>query len=119
MDPALVVARTAELERQRVAAQAVLANAPPPPSLLGVEEVVQTLTGLHRFPALLAKADPEDRGELYRALGVSLIYRCTDGLEEVKLQVRLGVDLERVGGATSALAPPLFEITARRPILAA
>jgi hypothetical protein len=31
MEPALVVARTADLERQRATAQAVFVNAPPPP----------------------------------------------------------------------------------------
>jgi hypothetical protein len=31
---------------------------------------------------------------------VSLAYRRSEGVEEVKLQVNLGVDLERVGGGT-------------------
>ena len=57
-------------------------------------------SSLHDVPSLLAEADPEDRAELYRALGVSLAYRRSEGIEEVKLQVNLGVDLERVGGGT-------------------
>jgi hypothetical protein len=65
---------------------------------LGVDEVMQTLTSLHRVPSLLARADPEDRGDLYRALGVALAYRRSEGVEEVKLQITLGVDLECVGG---------------------
>jgi hypothetical protein len=61
---------------------------------------METLSSLRDVPSVLAVADPEDRAELYRALGVSLAYRRTEGIEEVKLQVKLGVDLERVGGAT-------------------
>jgi hypothetical protein len=67
---------------------------------LDVDEVRRILSSLHRVPSLLGNVDPEERGELYRTLGVSLAYRRSEGLEEVKLQVRLGVDLERVGGAT-------------------
>ena len=113
MEPALVVARTAELQRERAAAEAVLAKAPPPPSPLTLDEVVYTLSGLHDVPSLLAEVDPEDRAELHRALGVSLAYRRSEGIEQVKLQVNLGVDLGRVGGASRTLATPPVEITAR------
>jgi hypothetical protein len=77
---------------------------------LDIDEVIRTLSSLHRVPSLLGKVDPEERGELYRALGVFLAYRRSEGLEEVKLQVRLGVDLERVGGGT-------FPPTTRETIL--
>lgn len=107
MDPELVVARTAGLERDRAAAEALLANAPAVPSPLTVEEVADTLNSLCDVPSLLADADPEDRAELYRALGVSLAYRRVEGVEEVKLQVNLGVDLERVGGPSCGFTPTI------------
>jgi hypothetical protein len=75
MDPAPVLAQTAGLERERARAEAVLANTPLRPSPLTVEDILDTLISLHDVPLLLAEADPEDRAELYRALGVSLAYR--------------------------------------------
>jgi hypothetical protein len=111
MRPDLLLTRMAELERQRAAAEAVLATAPLPPPSLTVEEIMETLSSLRDVPSVLAVADPEDRAELYRALGVSLAYRRTEGIEEVKLQVKLGVDLERVGGGNPTITPPaLWEI---------
>jgi hypothetical protein len=107
MDPALVAARTSELQRQRAAAQAVLASAPPAPPALSFQDVTRTLAELHQIPSLLAYADPEDRSDLYRALGVSLAYRRFEGVEEVKLQVKLGVDLERVGGPSCGFTPTI------------
>jgi hypothetical protein len=77
---------------------------------LDIDEVVRTLSSLHRVPSLLGKVDAEERSELYRALGVSLAYRRFDGLEEVRLQVRLGVDLERVGGGTWYKVPRSLEL---------
>ncbi len=114
MDPALIAARTAEVQRQQAAAEATLASAPPAPPPLTVEQVVDTLATLHRIPSLLADAAPEDRGELYRSLGVLLVYRRLEGVEQVKLQVKLGVDLERVGGGPcpSATRVTVFDLAA-------
>jgi hypothetical protein len=100
MDPAVIAARTAEVQRQRAAAQAVLATAPPAPKELTIDQVTETLTALHEVPDLLASADPTDRAGLYQALGVSLAYRRSESIEEVKLLVSLGVGLRRVGGGT-------------------
>jgi hypothetical protein len=105
MDPSLVVARTAELQRERSLAEAVLVNAPPAPPRLTVDEVVHTLTGLHRVPSPLGKCDAGHRGELYRALGVALAYRRHEGLEEVELRVELGAGLERVGRGDKLTSP--------------
>jgi hypothetical protein len=100
MDPSLLVARTAEVQRQLAMAQAVVAHAPPAPLPLTIEQVAETLASLHRVPSLLDRADPYDRGDLYRAVGATLAYRRCGDLEEVKLQVRVGVGGKRVGGGT-------------------
>jgi hypothetical protein len=62
----------------------------------------------------------ENREAIYRPVNRRVTYHPVD--REVDLAVSLapgGVASERVGGATSALAPAAVEITARRPILAA
>lgn len=118
MDPGLIVARTAEVKRQLAAAEAVVAGAPAPPTPLSIEQVADTLATLYEVPPLLDGADPADRGELYRALGVALAYRRSGDLEEVRLQVSIGVGGKRVGGGTRALSPHL-ELTGERTIPAA
>jgi hypothetical protein len=109
MDPSLIVARTVEIQREGPPPEAALVNAPPAPPLT-VEEVVHTLTGLHRVPSLLGRCNAGHRGELYRTLGVALAYRRHEGLEEVKPQVKLGVDLERVGGPARTRGPRSVEL---------
>ena len=108
MEPSLLVARTAEVQRQLAAAQAVVAQAPPAPLPLTIEQVTETLASLHRVPSLLERVDPHDRGDLYRAVGATLAYRRAGDLEEVKLQVRVAVGGERVGGGTWYKKPPLL-----------
>jgi hypothetical protein len=85
--------------------QAVLATAPPAPKALTIDQVTETLTALHEVPDLLASADPADRAGLYQALGVSLAYRRSESIEEVKLLVSLGVGLRRVGRGTCKPTP--------------
>ena len=100
--PADVIAsRIAAAQREKAAAEGVLASAPPPPQPLTFEEVVETLGTLSSLPELLDKVDQAERAALYRSLGLSARYRRVDGHEEVKLTSTLGgVQLERVGGGT-------------------
>jgi hypothetical protein len=57
IEPDRVVARTAELQRERAAAEAALINVPPPPAPLDIDDVIRTLSSLHRVPSLLGKVD--------------------------------------------------------------
>ncbi len=100
--PAEVIAsRIAATQREKDAAEAVLATAPPPPEPLTFAEVVQTLSALHNLPELLETIEQADRAALYQALGLTVRYRRTGSTEEVKLTSTLrSVDLERVGVKT-------------------
>jgi site-specific DNA recombinase len=60
LDPALVAARTVELQRRRDAAESVLASAPPAPPPLCLDEVTETLRALNRVPSLLAATVPQE-----------------------------------------------------------
>jgi site-specific DNA recombinase len=64
---------------------------------LTAKEVKALVTALRDIVEVLAEADPADKGELYRQLGVSLRYR-PDGTVSVSTQPR-GLQ-ERVGGGT-------------------
>jgi hypothetical protein len=69
--PAEVIApRIAAAQREKAAAEAILALAPPAPPPLELAEVIDTLTTLRDLPALLATVDQADRAALYRALGL-------------------------------------------------
>jgi site-specific DNA recombinase len=97
----LVADRVAAAQREKAAAEAVIATAPPAPEPLTFDEVVESLSALRNLPELLERIDQADRAALYRALGLTLTYRRTEDREEVKLSVAFpGVDLERVGGGT-------------------
>lgn len=100
MDPALVTARTRQVQAEIKAAQSVLSNTPELPDPLTIEEVIEVLEQLRDVPALLEQADQELRAELYQSLGLRLGYRRDSGDEIVRVQANLGVDLERVGGGT-------------------
>jgi site-specific DNA recombinase len=98
--PADVIAsRIASTQWEKATAEAVLATAPPAPKPLRFDEVIETLTALRDLPELLGDIEQTDRAALYQALGLTVRYRRTGSLEEVKLTSTLrGVDLERVGG---------------------
>ncbi len=122
--PAEVIAsRIAATQREKSAAEAVLATAPPSPKPLLLELVLETLTALRDLPELLDRIEQADRAALYQALGLTVRYRRVGTTEEVKLTSTLrsvaaervggnhncgtsqvtgprGVDLERVGGGT-------------------
>lgn len=102
--PAEVIAsRVAATQREKAAAEAVLATAPPPPEPLTLAEVVQTLSALHNLPELLGTIEQADRAALYQALGLTVRYRRVGTSEQVKLSSMLrSVDLERVGVKTSS-----------------
>jgi len=117
--PAEVIAsRIAAVQREKAAAEAVLALAPPTPEALTHEQVVETLSELRVLPELLENIDQADRAALYRALGLTVTYRRVGTCEQVRLQASIsaadvailgapvddagqrGVELERVGGGT-------------------
>jgi hypothetical protein len=127
--PADVIAsRIAATQREKSAAESVLATAPPAPKPLSFDQVIETLIALHDLPELLERIDQADRAALYQALGLTVRYRRVGSTEEVKLTSTLrsvdleqvgrsdnskysqvpglhGVDLERVGGPTGNLGP--------------
>jgi site-specific DNA recombinase len=100
--PADVIAsRIAANQREKAAAEAVLATTPPRPEPLTFVQVVQTLSALHNLPEVLETIEQADRAALYQALGLTVTYRCIGTTEQVKLTSTLrSVDLERVGGGT-------------------
>ncbi len=114
----IIASRIAAVQREKAAAEAVLAVVPPAPVALTRDQVVETLSALRTVPELLATIDQADRAALYRALGLTLSYRRVGTCEQVRLRatfsasdveqasepardtVRRSVELERVGGGT-------------------
>jgi hypothetical protein len=98
--PAEVIAsRIAATQREKTAAESVLATVPPTPQPLHFEQVLDTLTALRNLPGLLDRIEQADRAALYQALGLTVRYRRIGTTEEVKLTSTLrSVDLERVSG---------------------
>jgi hypothetical protein len=95
----LLAPRVAAAQREKAAAEAVLATAPPAPKPLGFDEVMGTLTALSNLPELLETIEQSDRAALYQALGLTVTYRRVGHSEQVKLRSAItssGVDLERV-----------------------
>jgi site-specific DNA recombinase len=86
----------AEVERERRAAQAQLGRVVPG-GRLTKSQARALVEALRDIVDVLAEADPEDKGELYAELGVSLTYH-TDGRVAVEALSR-GVQ-GRVGGGT-------------------
>ncbi|HTX01240.1 MAG TPA: recombinase family protein [Acidimicrobiales bacterium] len=110
--PADVIAqRVAAVQREKAAAETVLALAPPPPEPLTLDDVVVTLKALGNVPELLDSIDQSDRAALYRALGLRITYRRVGPVEQVRLRTSIRpVDLDRVGVAkalTNSLVPAL------------
>ena len=94
----VIAARIEATQREKAAAESVLATAPPAPPPLTLEQVMETLTALRDLPELLERVDQTDRAALYQALGLTVRYRRTGSTEEVKLTTTLrSVDLKRVG----------------------
>ena len=100
--PAEVIApRIAAAQREKGAAEAVIASAPPTPQPLMRDEVIETLSMLRDLPELLGAVEQADRAALYQALGLRVTYRRVGAVEQVRLRTSLlAVDLERVGGGT-------------------
>jgi hypothetical protein len=126
--PDVIAARIAATQREKSAAESLLATAPPAPKPLSLDEVLETLTALRDLPELLGRVEQADRAALYQALGLTVRYRRIGSIEEVKLTSTLrsvdleqagrnrdsinsqvtgprGVDLERVGGPSGNLGP--------------
>ena len=102
----VIAPRIAATQREKDAAKAVLATAPPPPKPLTLGEVVETLSALHTLPELLDRIERADRAALYQALGLTVRYRRVGASEEVKLTSTLrGVDLERVDESITSQKP--------------
>ena len=93
----MVVAKwIGETQRERRALLAQL-DAPQHSDQLTAEQVRRLVETLRDLVQVLNDADPADKGDLYRALGVTLAYN-HDGLVTVEVQPR-GV-IECVGGGT-------------------
>jgi hypothetical protein len=117
--PAEVIApRIAAAQREKAAAEAVPASAPPTPQPLTLDEVIETLSALHDLPELLGAIEQADRGALYQALGLHVTYRRVGTVEQVRLRTSLrDVDLERVGVRgpdTNSLVPALRGVELER-----
>jgi site-specific DNA recombinase len=104
--PDVIASRIAATQREKSAAESVLATAPPAPRPLSLDDVVETLTALRDLPELLGRIEQADRAALYQALRLTVRYRRIGSTEEVKLTSTLrSVDLECVGGNHTARNP--------------
>ena len=117
--PAEVIApRIAATQREKAAAEAVLASAPPTPQPLTLDEVIETLSILRDLPELLGAIEQADRAALYQALGLHVTYRRVGAVEQVRLRTSLrAVDLERVGvrgPEDNSLVPALRSVDLER-----
>ena len=117
--PAEVIApRIAATQREKAAAEAVLASAPPTPQPLTLDEVIETLSMLRDLPELLGAIEQADRATLYQALGLHVTYRRVGAVEQVRLRTSLrAVDLERVGvrgPEENSLVPALRSVDLER-----
>ena len=117
--PAEVIApRIAATQREKAAAEAVLASAPPSPQPLTLDEVIETLSMLRDLPELLGAIEQADRAALYQALGLHVTYRRVGAVEQVRLRTSLrAVDLERVGvrgPEENSLVPALRSVDLER-----
>ena len=117
--PAEVIApRIAATQREKAAAEAVLASAPPTPQPLTLDEVIETLSMLRDLPELLGAIEQADRAALYQALGLRVTYRRVGAVEQVRLRTSLrAVDLERVGvrgPEENSLVPALRSVDLER-----
>jgi site-specific DNA recombinase len=93
-DPAVVARWISDVQRERKVLVAQLGE-PVPGGKLTKNQVRALVAGLRDFVSTLADADPEDKAELYRELGVTLTYS-PDGRVNVHVLPR-GVNV-RVGG---------------------
>jgi site-specific DNA recombinase len=106
-----IASRIAATQREKDAAEAVLASAPPPPEPLTLDQVLQTLSALRSMPELLGAIEQADRAALYQALGLTVRYRRTGSTEEVKLTSTLrSVDLEQVAGNGDSRNPQVPDL---------
>ena len=117
--PAEVIApRIAATQREKAAAEAVIASAPPTPQPLTLDEVIETLSMLRDLPELLGAIEQADRAALYQALGLHVTYRRVGAVEHVRLRTSLrAVDLERVGvrgPKENSLVPALRSVDLER-----
>ena len=117
--PAEVIApRIAAAQREKGAAEAVIASAPPTPQPLMRDEVIETLSMLRDLPELLGAVEQADRAALYQALGLHVTYRRVGAVEQVRLRTSLrAVDLERVGvrgPEENSLVPALRSVDLER-----
>ena len=94
----VIAPRIAATQREKAAAEAVIASAPPTPQPLTLDEVIETLSLLRDLPDLLGAVEQADRAALYQALGLRITYRRVGAAQQVRLRTSLrAVDLERVG----------------------
>jgi hypothetical protein len=96
----VIAARIAGTQREKSAAESVLATARPAPAPLTLEQVMEALTALRDLPELLGRIEQADRVALYQALDLTVHYRRNGSAEEIKLTSTLrSVDLEHVGAS--------------------
>jgi site-specific DNA recombinase len=95
-DPAVVARWISDAQRERKVFVAQLGE-PVPGGKLTKSQVRALVAGLRDIVSTLADADPEDKAELYRELGITLTYS-PDGRVNVQVLPR-GVNV-RVGGGT-------------------
>ncbi|MET7806619.1 hypothetical protein [Micromonospora chersina] len=111
-DPAVVTGWIAQTQTERARAEAELdANAGNSPRRMSRAEISGLVTALGDIAAALRDADPADKAEVYRQLGLRFTY------QPETQTVRASVDLSAhrgvmvcVRGATRTIAPPLMTI---------
>ncbi|WP_433281663.1 transposase [Micromonospora sp. CA-244673] len=111
-NPAVVTGRIVQTQTERARAEADLdANAGNRPRRMSRAEITALVTALGDIAAALRDADPADKAEVYRQLGLRLTY------QPETQTVRASVDLSAhrgvmvcVRGATRTIAPPPMTI---------
>ncbi|MGD0875155.1 MAG: recombinase family protein [Acidimicrobiales bacterium] len=114
----VIAPRIAATQREKAAAEAVIASAPPTPQPLALDDVIETLSMLRDLPELLGAIEQADRAALYQALGLHVTYRRVGADEQVRLRTSLrAVELERVGvrgPEENSLVPALRSVELER-----
>ncbi len=91
-DPAIVTAWITRVQADRARAQADATRAAPAartgPARMNADEIAALVDGIADAIAVLRQADPTDKAEVYRQLGVRLTYR--PEIETVSVQAHVG-----------------------------
>jgi site-specific DNA recombinase len=72
---------------ERLQAEAILRSRTPAPRRMTAQEIKIIVAQLGSLAAIIRKADPADKAEIYKGLSLMLIYQPTSGTIHAKAQV--------------------------------